>query len=242
MGSSADTPLAGRTALVTGASRGIGRAIAARLATAGAHVALVARGSARLTEAAAEIGGAAVPCDLADEAAVEALTGRLRAVWPAVAPDIVVNAAGAFALAPIAETEPADFDRHLGLNLRAPFLVIRVLLPAMLERGSGHIVSIGSVAGRQAFPGNGAYSASKFGLRGLHAVLELEVRGTGVRCTLIEPAATDTPLWDAIDRSAHRGLPLPGQMLAADDVADAVLYAVTRSPRTSIRTISMERA
>jgi len=241
MGSSADTPLAGRTALITGASRGIGRATAARLAAAGAHVALVARGGARLTEAAAEIGGAALPCDLADEAAVEALAGRLRAVWPA-APDIVVNGAGAFALAPIAETGTADFDRHLGLNLRAPFLVIRALLPAMLERGSGHIVSIGSVAGRQALPGNGAYSASKFGLRGLHAVLELEVRGTGVRCTLIEPAATDTPLWDAIDRSAHPGLPLPARMLAADDVADAVLYAVTRSPRTSIRTISLERA
>jgi NAD(P)-dependent dehydrogenase (short-subunit alcohol dehydrogenase family) len=241
MGSSADTPLAGRTALITGASRGIGRATAARLAAAGAHVALVARGGARLTEAATEIGGAALPCDLGDEAAVEALAGRLRAVWPA-APDIVVNAAGAFALAPIAETGIADFDRHLGLNLRAPFLVIRALLPSMLERGSGHIVSIGSVAGRQAIPGNGAYSASKFGLRGLHAVLELEVRGTGVHCTLIEPAATDTPLWDAIDRSVHPGLPLPARMLAADDVADAVLYAVTRSPRTSIRTISLERA
>jgi hypothetical protein len=89
------------------------------------------------------------------------------------------------------------FDRMIAVNLRAAFLLMRAFVPGMLARGRGHIVTIGSVAGRQAFPSNGAYSASKFGVRGLHAVLAAELRGTGVRATFVEPAATDTPLWDA---------------------------------------------
>lgn len=242
MASSAELELAGRTAVVTGASRGIGRAIARRLAAGGARVALVARSSGALDEAALETGGLALACDVADASAVAALAGRLRAAWRAAAPDIIVNAAGAFALAPVADTDPEQFDRHIAVNLRGPFLMIRTFLPAMLERTSGHVVSVGSIAGRQAFPENGAYSASKFGLRGLHSVLELELKGTGVRCTLVEPAATDTPLWDAIDRSRHQGLPAQSSMLDAEAVADAVVFAVTRSPRTGIRTISMERA
>jgi NADP-dependent 3-hydroxy acid dehydrogenase YdfG len=119
---------------------------------------------------------------------------------------------------------------------------MRAFLPAMLERGSGHIVTLGSIAGRQAFPSNGAYSASKFGVRGLHAVLDQELRGTGVRSTLVEPAATDTPLWDAIDRTANPGLPERTAMLDAEAVADAVLFAVTRPERTAIHSISLERA
>jgi NADP-dependent 3-hydroxy acid dehydrogenase YdfG len=112
----------------------------------------------------------------------------------------------------------------------------------MLARGSGHIATIGSVAGRHAFPANGAYAASKFGVRGLHAVLDLELRGTGVHSTLIEPAATDTPLWSTIDRTAHPGLPEPAAMLSPDAVADAVLFAITREAGTAVRTIILERA
>ena len=242
MASPAEPGLAGRTAVVTGASGGIGRAVARRLAAGGARLALVARARGPLAEVAAETGGLAVACDVSDPAAVAALAERLRVAWGGLAPDILVNAAGTFGLAPIARTDPEQFDRHLAVNLRGPFLLIRAFLPGMLERKSGHVVSVGSIAGRRAFPDNGAYSASKFGLRGLHSVLELELKGTGVRCTLVEPAATDTPLWAGIDRSVHEGLPGPGQMLGADAVADAVLFAVTRSPRTGIRTISLERA
>jgi NADP-dependent 3-hydroxy acid dehydrogenase YdfG len=155
---------------------------------------------------------------------------------------VLVNAAGAFRLAPLAETGEADFAEHLRVNLEAPFLLIRAFLPEMLGRGAGHVVSIGSVAGRQGFPHNGAYSASKFGLRGLHAVLDAELRGTGVRATLVEPAATDTMLWDAIDRAASPELPAAAAMLRAEDVARAVVYAVSVPARVAVRNLILERA
>ena len=157
-------------------------------------------------------------------------------------PDIIVNAAGAFALAPVAETSLESFDSILAANLRGPFLLIRTFLPRMLTRGSGHIVSIGSIAGRQAFPGNGAYSASKFGLRGLHAVLDAELKGSGVRATLVEPAATDTDLWDAVDRKTNPGLPERSAMLSAEAVADAVMFVLTRPAETHINYLGVERS
>jgi len=226
---------------VTGASRGIGRAIARRFTEAGAWVALVARGEAALREAADAVGGHPIVADVSDAQAVHRLAAYLDEILGGEAPDIVVNAAGAFELSPLAETDPASFDRQLAVNLRAPFLVIRAFLPGMLARGSGHLVTLGSVAGRHAFPHNGGYSASKFGVRGLHAVLDVELRGTGVRSTLVEPGATDTPLWDAIDASRHPGLPPREAMLSPDAVADAVLWAVTRPQDTDVRTLLIER-
>jgi NADP-dependent 3-hydroxy acid dehydrogenase YdfG len=130
----------------------------------------------------------------------------------------------------------------LATNLRGPFLLIRAFLPPMLARGAGHIVSIGSIAGRRAFPSNGAYSASKFGLRGLHGVLDAELQGTGVRATLIEPAATDTALWAEVDRDAHPELPERSAMLSPEAVADAVLYVLTRPAQTHINYLGVERS
>jgi NADP-dependent 3-hydroxy acid dehydrogenase YdfG len=111
----------------------------------------------------------------------------------------------------------------------------------MLERGSGHLVTIGSVAGRQGFAHNAAYSASKFGVRGLHAVLDAELRGTGVRSTLVEPAATDTSLWDDIDPERSPGLPPRERMLRPDAVALAVLFAVTSPAEVDVRNIILDR-
>jgi NADP-dependent 3-hydroxy acid dehydrogenase YdfG len=234
--------LTGRTALVTGASRGIGFAVAQQLSRGGVRVAMVARGEAELGEAAEQVGGFALAADVSQRQAVERLTRSFTSVLDAPAPDYLVNAAGAFSLAPLSSTSPDDFDRSLAVNLRGPFLLIRAFLPAMLERGTGHIVTTGSIAGRHAFPSNGAYSASKFGVRGLHAVLDQELKGTGVRSTLVEPAATDTTLWDAVDRDSNPGLPEGSAMLDADAVADAVLFAITRPDRTGIHVISLERA
>ncbi len=119
---------------------------------------------------------------------------------------------------------------------------MRAFVPAMRARGSGHFVAIGSIAGRQPFPANGAYAASKFGLRALHAVLDAELRGSGVRTTLVEPAATDTPLWDAVDRAANPGLPEPAVMLDPAAEAAAVLYAVSQPAGVSVQNVILERA
>jgi len=227
---------------VTGASRGIGLAIARRLAASGVRVAMVARGGAALGEAAERIGGVALAADVSRRQQVERLPSRFRSVMDTVSPDYIVNAAGAFSLALLAETTADEFERAIGVNLRGPFLVIRAFLPAMLERGSGHIVTLGSIAGRQAMTSNGAYSASKFGVRGLHSVLDLELKGTGVRSTLVEPAATDTSLWEAVDRDANPGLPPRAAMLDADAVADAVHFAITRPAGTGIHAIALEHA
>jgi NAD(P)-dependent dehydrogenase (short-subunit alcohol dehydrogenase family) len=156
------------------------------------------------------------------------------------APDVLVSCAGAFSLAPLAETDPADFERQLAVNLRGPFLLIRAFLPLMLRRGAGHLIHVGSVAGRVAFPENGAYSASKYGLRGLHEVLLQEIRGTGVRATLVEPAATDTALWDAI--GAKPGLPERASMLRAEDVARVVLFAAAQPRHVQIPNVAVEAA
>lgn len=243
MASSAE--LRGSVAVVTGASSGIGRATAARLAEAGARILLVGRSADRLAAAAAALpAGRATTCvaDVAHEDALPAIRRHLDAAGARAGPDILVHAAGAFDLAAIADTSVAAFDRLIAVNLRAAFLLMHGFLPAMLERGSGHIVTIGSVAGRQAFPHNGAYSASKFGVRGLHAVLAAELRGTGVRATFVEPAATDTPLWDPVATERDRGLPPRSAMLSPDAVAEAVLFAVTRPGATAIPNILLERA
>lgn len=233
--------LAGQTALVTGASRGIGRAIAAALSARGCWVGMVARSEDELRAAAAETGGHAIPGDVTSAAVANNLVAYLADVLGG-APDLVVNAAGAYALAPVAETDPVVFDRLIAANLCAPFLVMRAFLPGMLARGSGHLISIGSVAGRSALPGNGAYAAAKYGLRGLHEVLASEIRGTGVRATLIDPAATDTPLWDDLDPDSRDDLPSRSEMLQPEDVARAVLYAATQPPEVEVVSLLVRSA
>ena len=232
--------LSGLRALVTGASRGIGEATARALAAEGAHVTLTARNRERLEGLARELGGTAIALDLTDTAVAGAvLTGI--AEDPQGPPDLVVNAAGVFSIAPLHLTGLEELDLNLALNLRGSFLVIRALLPALRKRGSGLIVNVGSVAGRRAFPGNGAYSASKFGLRGMHEVLLEEIRGTGVRATLLEPAASDTPMWDALDPDSDPNLPNRADMLRAADVAEAVVFVASRPGTVQIPLLQIER-
>jgi len=231
--------LQGKTALVTGASRGIGLAVARALLAEGAWVGMVARTAEPLARAAEEAGGHAIPADVSTPEGVHTLATYLGELL-GDAPDLIVSAAGAFSLARLDRAEPADFDRQLAVNLRGPFLLVRAFLPAMLKRGTGHFVNVGSVAGRAAFTENGAYSASKFGLRGLHEVLLQEIRGTGVRATLVEPAATDTPLWDPIDPDARADLPPRASMLRPEEVAAAVIYAAAQPAGVQISSIALE--
>ncbi len=231
--------LRGRRIIVTGATGGIGQATAARLTEAGAELVLVARTADRLEALAAELDATAVVGDAGEPGDVDALRDRVEAGPPVYA---LVHAVGTFDLAPVAETAPELFERMVHGNLRAPFLVTRAFLPGMLERGEGHVVTIGSIAGRAAFPGNGAYSASKFGVRGLHEVLHAELRGTGVRATLVEPAATDTGIWDPLAPDTRDDLPGRDQMLDPDAVAEAVLFAMTRPPSVGIPTVAVQRS
>lgn len=235
-------PLEGKTAIVTGASRGIGEAVARALAGLGARVGVAARSEDLLTRIASDIDGVALPGDLLSEGGVDRMLQGFRAATGEAAPDLVVASAGAFTLGSVEETTTEALDWNWALNLRASFLTVRAVLPAMKARGSGTLVQVGSVAGRKAFPGNGAYSASKYGVRGFHEVLLEELRGTGVRATLLEPAATDTALWDPLDPDADPDLPPREAMLRPEEVAEAVSFVVTRPPGVQIPFLPIERA
>ena len=234
--------LDGAACIVTGASRGIGRAIAHDLAERGARVVLIARGATGLRETADALGARAIPivCDVADGSAVDTTIARIRDELGG-APDIFVNNAGAFTLAPVETIDTASFESALETNLVAPLRFVRAFLPAMRSRG-GHIVTIGSVADRHVFPGNGAYAASKFGMRALHEVLRLETRGTGVRATLISPGPVDTPLWDPIDPDHREGFTPRARMLHASAVAAAVVYAVTQPREVNVDELRLSRS
>lgn len=243
-GASTGHTLAGRTALVTGASRGIGAATARALATCGARVVLVSRNRAALEALAGELGGGAIaaPCDLLDPASAERMTADVRGAL-GDAPDVVVSNAGIFELAPL-DTMPVDvFTRTVQTNLLAPFALLHAFLPRMRERGTGHFITVGSIADRVVYPENGAYSAAKFGGRALHQVLRAETQGTGVRATLVSPGPTDTPLWDAVlAQPSGRMLPTRDVMLDAAAVADAVIYAATRPAAVNIDELRLSHA
>jgi len=232
-------PLAGQRALVTGATKGIGRAIAGALTRAGAQVGVVGRGVAEVEEVAEELGGWSLPGDVSDSADVARMLEEFQRVAEGV-PDLLVLSAGVFSLAPVSELSMADFDHHLAVNLRGSVLFVQALLPRFLERGSGTIILIGSVAGRRGFPGNAAYSASKFGLRGVHEVLLEELRGTGVRSMLVEPSATDTSLWDPLDPDARADLPNRREMLRPEAVASAVVFLASLPREVQIPFLPIE--
>ena len=232
--------LQGLTCLVTGASRGIGRASALALSDRGAQVVGMARSRDALENLERECGARPLVVDLADDAGIWAAIDEL-AESELGSPDVVVNAAGVFGIESCSSTSVNSFDEHVRINLRAPFILTRAVLPKMLERKSGLVVNIGSIAGRKAFSGNGAYSASKYGLRGFHEVLLEEIRGTGVRASLIEPAATDTPLWDEINPDANPDLPNRVDMLTPEQVAQAVVFVATRPEGVSVPYLAVER-
>jgi NAD(P)-dependent dehydrogenase (short-subunit alcohol dehydrogenase family) len=231
------TPLAGRTALVTGASRGIGQAIAAALARAGARLTVIARDERRLAALATELGARAEVCDVGSASDIERIVEAIPD-----GPDILVNNAGLFELSRVEDTTPSAFGQALAVNLVAPFLFVRAFLPVMRKRGRGHIVSIGSIADHMTFPENGAYAASKHGLRALHDVLRAELRGSGIRTTLVSPGPVDTPLWDPIDPDLREGFTPRNRMLSPDAVAAAVVYAVSQPPEIEVDLIRLSRS
>jgi len=227
--------LSGRTAVVTGASRGIGEAISSALAGKGVRVVLVARNESRLKEAAKRLKESIpIACDVSDPGSVEKATKRIKSELGA-APDIIVNNAGIFGVSVVEDTTTDFFVQTINTNLVGPFLFVRAFLADMKERKSGHIVTIGSIADRSIFTGNAAYSAAKFGLRAVHEVLRAELRETGVRASLISPAATDTEIWDTVTVTDPAGKPHSKRpMLDRDDVVAAVMFALAQPDRVNI--------
>ena len=228
--------LSGSRIVLTGATGGVGSAVARRLAAGGAKLALIGRRLEVLAELANELDADSIAGELVDGQFIEGVPIELERLWGAP-PDVLVNNAGEFGIAQVTDTDPEDFERTLAVNLRAPFELTRAVLPSMLRRGTGHVVNIGSIAGRVGFPGNAAYSASKFGLRGLHKVLVEELRGTGVKATWIEPSAIDTPLWDALDPDGRSDLPSRSEMLRPEAVAEAVSFAVAQPYEVNIEEV-----
>ena len=225
--------LVGKLALVTGASRGIGLAVADELRGAGAHVVRLARSlqdasGDRLTDLHCDV---TIPADV--DRAVERMVSELGV------PDIVVNNAGIFFIKSLAETTPADFTATLATNLTGPYLIARALVPRMVERGSGHLVTIGSISDYIGFPGSTAYAASKFGVRGMHEVIRAETAKSGVRTTLVSPGPVDTDIWDDVKPDEKPGFTKRKDMMRAEDVAEAVLFAVTRPARVAITEIRL---
>ena len=216
--------LQGKIALVTGAGRGIGRAVALMLAQSGCHVILSARTVEQLQTVEREIkdhNGAAfaLPADLTDDAAVQKLATESRRVFGAV--DILINNAGWGKRAPVVKARVDDWDQTFRLNLRAPMLLARELLPDMIAKGEGAVINIGSVSGKAGEANGAAYSASKFGLIGFTQSLYEEVREYGIKVSVILPGFVDTPLIPP-NRQLERS-----KMIQPSDIAQTVYYVLT---------------
>jgi NADP-dependent 3-hydroxy acid dehydrogenase YdfG len=235
--------LEGRSALITGASRGIGLSIARAFVAAGARTFLLARSAGALETAANALGSLALalPYDLSRSDQIERAVARVTEETGG-APDILVQNAGLFVLGAVGKLQPETFAVTLDVNLVAPYRLAHALVPKMRERGSGDVVTIGSIADRQVFPENAAYAASKYGARAVHEVLREELRGTGVRASLVSPGPVDTAMWDDIDPDSRDGFTPRARMLRPEAVADAVLWVVTRPPDVDIEELRLGRS
>jgi len=225
-----DSPLGGQVALVTGASRGIGLAIARRLGLMGARVALCARNTAPLEKAASDLRSTgievlAAPADVTRAELVSSLVGETQRVFGPV--DILVNNAGVGIFGPFYQQTDEDWNRLLDTNLKSAFLTSRAVAPEMIRRKTGHIVNISSLAGKSTFANGAIYCASKWGLLGLTGCMAEELRAHGIRVSAICPGSVATEF------SPHTGKDAL-KMLQPEDVAHAVAALVTQAPGSFI--------
>lgn len=234
--------LQGKLALITGATAGIGEACARRFAAEGADLILWARRSARLERLAAELPaahGVRVDfhvVDVRDRDRVDEVAAVL--VEAGQAPDVLLNNAGlAAGLAKIQDGDPSDWDRMLDTNVKGLLNVTRALLPAMIRRGRGHVINIGSTAGHQVYPMGNVYNASKFAVRALTEGMNLDVSGTGLRVSSVDPGFVETEFSvvrfhgdEQRAEAVYRGF----QPLAAEDVADAVFYVANAPAHVNV--------
>jgi NADP-dependent 3-hydroxy acid dehydrogenase YdfG len=229
--------LVGKTAIVTGAGRGIGRAISRAFAAEGATVVLAARSRADLATVAAEVreaGGRAlaIPTDVTQDTAVDVLVEQVLSETNRI--DILVTSAGLASFGTVADTKTADWDAMLSLNLRGAIMCCRAVLPAMIRQRSGTILNLSSIASKRALPGSAVYTATKAGLDAFSRVLAEELRPHGVRVGVLMPGAVDTPIWDAMGATPPRD-----KMLRPEDVARAAVLMVSLPPHAALEELTL---
>jgi NADP-dependent 3-hydroxy acid dehydrogenase YdfG len=237
-------PLAGKVALVTGASSGIGEATALALAEAGAAVAIGARRRDRLDALAEKLadGGTrvlALDLDVTDEQACRDAVARTRAELGGL--DVLVNNAGVMLLGTIVGADPEDWRRMVSTNVLGLMYMTHAAIDGMVEQGSGDVVNISSVAGRTARKGAGVYNASKWAVNAFSESLRQEVTARGVRVSLVEPGAVATELSSHITqeeaREASRKMAESMRTLQSDDIARAIVYVVTQPPHVAVNEV-----
>ena len=220
--------LSGKVAVVTGAGRGIGAAIARKLASLGADVVLCGRTMKTLASTSSAIGAHAKPveCDVTRLDSVQSLASTVEKTFGKV--DLLVNNAGVGAFAaPLYELTPEEWEKVLNTNLRGVYYCIRAFAPMMIRAKSGHIINISSLAGKNALPNGAAYAASKWGLNGLSYSVAEELRTHNIRVSVVCPGSVNTEL------GPHTGKN-PAKMLQSEDVAHVVAMLVTQAPQSFV--------
>ncbi len=224
-------PLAGQVAIITGAGRGIGAAIARGLAALGATAVVCGRTRASLeltAQAIIQAGGKAeaLQCDVTSLTSVESASKQVEASYGRL--DILVNNAGAGGFGgPLEKLDPAAWEQILNTNLRGVYYMLRAFAPMMIRARSGHVINISSLAGKNALPNGAAYAASKWGLNGLSYSVAEELRKYNIRVAVICPGSTET------DLSPHEGKD-HSRMLQPDDIAHVVAMLVTQAPQSFV--------
>src|SRR3954453_1282997 len=242
-GTRGEMTLSGRIVLITGASAGIGAACARAFAREGARLVLAARRASRLEETAEKLRGAgndgaalALELDVTDAAAVADVLGGLAAEWREI--DVLVNNAGlGRGMDKLWEGDPAGWDEMVDTNVKGLLYVTRAVLPAMVERGRGHVINLGSVAGHEVYPGGAVYCATKHAVGAITRGLRMDVLGTGVRVSTVDPGMVETEFsvvrfhgdQERADR-VYRGM----DPLTADDIAETIVWVATRPAHVCI--------